>query len=124
MSIERALKDIISEAVSEAIREAVPEVIREVVRDATRKAVEEREPKGRHAETREPSSPPAPEEVPAVMSPQQLAGVLSVSVRTLSRWREIGEGPVFQHPAGSKVYRYYRRDLIAWLENQAPATRV
>lgn len=64
------------------------------------------------------------EGVPAVMSPGQLAVVLDVSVRTLNRWREIGEGPDYQHPEGSKIYRYYRRDLIAWLENQAPATQI
>lgn len=103
VSIENELKAAIREAILEALvqrpHEAVP------------------------PEDREAPKPPGLEDVPAVMSPGQLAVVLDVSVRTLHRWREVGEGPAFQHPDGSRIYRYYRRDLFAWLENQAPATR-
>lgn len=62
------------------------------------------------------------EDVPAIMSPGQLAVVLDVSVRTLERWRVDSEGPAFQHPKlPNRFYRYYRRDVIAWLENKMPA---
>ncbi|QIK64108.1 helix-turn-helix domain-containing protein [Leucobacter viscericola] len=61
------------------------------------------------------------EDVPAIMSPGQLAEVLDVSVRTLERWRVDGEGPAFQHPKlPNRFYRYFRRDVIAWLENKEP----
>lgn len=98
--------------------------LRTVIREAILEAITLKPPESAPPEKREAPELPGFEDVPAVMSPGQLAVVLDVSVRTLNRWREIGEGPVFQHPKGSKVYRYYRRDLIAWLENQVPATRV
>lgn len=104
MSIEDELRTIIREAILEAI---------------TLRPLEIAPP-----ENREAPELPGLEDVPAVRSPGQLAVVADVSVRTLNRWREIGEGPAFQHPDGSKIYRYYRRDLIAWLENQAPATQL
>lgn len=63
---------------------------------------------------------PGFEDVPPIMSPGQLADVLDVSVRTLERWRDLKEGPDFQHPEGTRFYRYYRRDLLAWLENKKP----
>lgn len=100
MSIENELRTIIREAILEAPTLRPPEIT--------------------PPERREAPDLPGFADVPAVMSPGQLAVVLDVSVRTLNRWREIGEGPVFHHPAGSRIYRYYRRDLIAWLENQAP----
>lgn len=100
MSIEDELRTIIREAILEALTRRLPEVA--------------------PPEMQETPALLDFEDVPAVMSPGQLAVVLDVSVRTLNRWREIGEGPAFQHPVGSKIYRYYRRDLIAWLENQAP----
>ena len=67
------------------------------------------------------TAPTGFEDVPAIMSPRQLSKVLDVGIRTLERWREKKEGPAFNQPKGSRVIRYYRRDLLAWLENeQAP----
>lgn len=60
-------------------------------------------------------------ELPATMSPTQLAKELDVSVRTLERWRAAGTGPVFRHREGSRFYRYYGTDVVAWLENMKPA---
>lgn len=60
-------------------------------------------------------------ELPAIMSPGQLAKELDVSVRTLERWRAAGTGPEFRHREGSTFYRYYGTDVVAWLENMKPA---
>lgn len=59
--------------------------------------------------------------LPAVMSPAQLGKELDVTVRTLERWRVAGEGPKYQNPKGTRFYRYYGRDVEAWLENKEPA---
>lgn len=56
------------------------------------------------------------EGIPPILSPTQLADVLHVSTRTLERWRVAGEGPKYQHPKGTRIYRYYLRDILAWLE--------
>lgn len=60
------------------------------------------------------------EDVPAIMSAAQLAVVLDVKPRTLQDWRDRREGPAFQNPTGTRIYRYYRRDVLAWLENKKP----
>ena len=60
-------------------------------------------------------------ELPAIMSPAQLAKELDVSVRTLERWRVADSGPEFQHREGTTFYRYYGTDVVAWLENKKPA---
>lgn len=54
-------------------------------------------------------------ELPAVMSPAQLAKELDVSVRTLERWRIDGTGPKYLHPS-ERIYRYFGADVAAWLE--------
>jgi hypothetical protein len=35
------------------------------------------------------------DDLPAMMSPRILAGVLDVAPKTLERWRETGAGPAF-----------------------------
>lgn len=55
------------------------------------------------------------EDVPPVMSPKTLAGVLEVTTLTLQRWRDRKEGPLWIAIPGSNVIRYTRADLLAWL---------
>jgi excisionase family DNA binding protein len=52
----------------------------------------------------------------ALLTQQQLADELQVSVRTLERWRQEGTGPVFIQVGRSPRYR--RADIDAWLERQ------
>lgn len=59
--------------------------------------------------------------LPAIMSPAQLAKELDVSVRTLDMWRASGNGPKARNPEGTRFYRYYGQDVLAWLENKKPA---
>lgn len=58
--------------------------------------------------------------LPSIMSPAQLAEELDVSVRTLDMWRANGSGPTPRNPDGTRFYRYYAADVIAWLENKKP----
>jgi excisionase family DNA binding protein len=52
----------------------------------------------------------------ALLTQQQLADELQVSVRTLERWRQEGTGPAFIQVGRSPRYR--RADVDAWLEQQ------
>ena len=52
----------------------------------------------------------------ALLTQQQLADELQVSVRTLERWRQEGTGPTFIQVGRSPRYR--RSDVDAWLEQQ------
>jgi excisionase family DNA binding protein len=52
----------------------------------------------------------------ALLTQQQLADELQVSVRTLERWRQEGSGPAFIQVGRSPRYR--RADVDAWLEQQ------
>jgi excisionase family DNA binding protein len=52
----------------------------------------------------------------ALLTQQQLADELQVSVRTLERWRQEGIGPTFIQVGRSPRYR--RSDVDAWLEQQ------
>lgn len=45
------------------------------------------------------------------------ASILCLSVRTLERWRRIGEGPHYFH-LRSNVIRYSRRELQDWIETK------
>lgn len=49
-------------------------------------------------------------------TPDELAGYLNVSTKTLIRWRAQRKGPAWVR-AGHKV-RYRSKDVDAWLENQ------
>jgi excisionase family DNA binding protein len=51
-----------------------------------------------------------------LLTQQQLADELQVSVRTLERWRQEGTGPAFIRVGRSPRYR--RSDIDAWLERQ------
>ncbi|WP_313366647.1 helix-turn-helix domain-containing protein [Microbacterium sp.] len=60
-------------------------------------------------------------DVPPIMSPKTLAGVLEVTPLTLQRWRDRNEGPVWIAIPGSNVIRYTRADLLAWLAQHRAA---
>jgi excisionase family DNA binding protein len=49
-----------------------------------------------------------------LLTQQQLADELQVSMRTLERWRQEGTGPSFVRVGRSPRYR--RSDINAWLE--------
>jgi excisionase family DNA binding protein len=51
-----------------------------------------------------------------LLTQQQLADELQVSMRTLERWRQEGTGPAFVRVGRS--LRYRRSDIDAWLERQ------
>ncbi|KAA9134834.1 helix-turn-helix transcriptional regulator [Microbacterium caowuchunii] len=55
------------------------------------------------------------DDLPALMSPLTLAKVLDVSTKTLERWRIAGTGPAFFQPEGSRLVRYGRDEVVAWL---------
>ena len=57
------------------------------------------------------------EGMPPVMSPKVLAEQLEVAVSTLARWRDAGMGPAWHEPAGSRLVRYSRVDVVAWLRS-------
>ena len=52
----------------------------------------------------------------ALLTQQQLADELQITVRTLERWRQEGTGPAFIRVGRSPRYR--RADIDAWLERQ------
>jgi excisionase family DNA binding protein len=51
-----------------------------------------------------------------LLTQQQLADELQVSLRTLERWRQDGTGPAYIRVGRSPRYR--RSDIDAWLEQQ------
>ena len=51
-----------------------------------------------------------------LVTQQQLANELQVSIRTLERWRKDGTGPAFIRVGRS--LRYRRSDIDAWLTQQ------
>jgi excisionase family DNA binding protein len=55
-----------------------------------------------------------------LLTQQQLADELQVSLRTLERWRQQGTGPAFIRVGRSPRYR--RADVDAWLERQRRTT--
>ena len=63
-----------------------------------------------------PTDDPAPD-LPLVLSPAQLSELLTVSVKTITRWREDKEGPPAFKLPGGRLYRYRRDEVIAWLDD-------
>lgn len=57
----------------------------------------------------------APDEL---MTPEQVAAALLLSIRTLAAWRSSGRNPLAYLKVGGRV-RYRRSDVDAWLESQA-----
>jgi excisionase family DNA binding protein len=51
-----------------------------------------------------------------LLTQQQLAAELQVSLRTLERWRQEGNGPAFIRVG--RAPRYRRADIDAWLDQQ------
>ncbi|MBS5948602.1 MULTISPECIES: helix-turn-helix transcriptional regulator [Winkia] len=47
----------------------------------------------------------------------QVAKILSCSVRTLQRWREMGTGPIWVKLENSTV-RYEYNQVLDWIESQ------
>ncbi|MBC9953272.1 hypothetical protein ICM05_01235 [Leucobacter sp. cx-42] len=61
------------------------------------------------------------EDLPPIMSAPKLAEHLELDPKTLERWRKTwpnGDctGPRFSKAPGTKLYRYYRRDVLTWLD--------
>jgi predicted DNA-binding transcriptional regulator AlpA len=54
----------------------------------------------------------------ALLTPKQVAENLSVSVKTLERWRMTGEGPRFCR-LSPKVIRYLSGDIDAFVKSRA-----
>jgi phage terminase Nu1 subunit (DNA packaging protein) len=50
------------------------------------------------------------------------AAIAKVDVRTVRRWADVGVGPAPLKPAGSRLVRYSRRDVDAWLRGELAAT--
>jgi phage terminase Nu1 subunit (DNA packaging protein) len=57
-----------------------------------------------------------------LLTEQELADLLKVSVRTVRRWRAEGTGPPVVW-AGSHRPRYWRSQVIRWLERGGRETR-
>lgn len=53
-----------------------------------------------------------------LLLPTEAAEFLSLSPRTLERWRVTGGGPRFIK-AGGKSVRYRPADLLAWIDGQS-----
>lgn len=54
-------------------------------------------------------------DLPPLLTPLELAKLLSVSTRTLERWRKAGTGPTPVQMKGSSLNRYVRGDVLRWL---------
>jgi predicted DNA-binding transcriptional regulator AlpA len=61
-----------------------------------------------------------PPEPPELLTEQQAAALLTVSIPTMGRWRREGTGPPWFRLGGAKkgAVRYRRDELLAWLEAQ------
>ena len=103
------MNDIISTELKRIIYEAVRDALSEQPRPAPN--------------VTPPTQTVTDTDLPPIMSPAQLAKALDVSVRTLERWRDTGSGPAFQHPSGTRLYRYLREDVLAWLRNETTNER-
>nr|WP_286949091.1 helix-turn-helix domain-containing protein [Pseudomonas sp. UBA6718] len=53
-----------------------------------------------------------------LMTPEQVAAALLLSIRTLAAWRSSGRNPLAYLKVGGRV-RYRRSDVDAWLESQS-----
>jgi len=56
-----------------------------------------------------------------LMTPEQVAAALLLSIRTLAAWRSSGRNPLAYLKVGGRV-RYRRSDVDAWLASQARAS--
>ena len=61
------------------------------------------------------------QQYPQIMTPQQAAEFLGVSDYYLLELRKKKSGPAYSQP-GSKIVRYQRDDLVAWLNENRVAT--
>jgi len=50
-----------------------------------------------------------------MLNKTQVAQMLGVSLRTLARWLEQGEGPTFRTTPGGRLLRCSREDLEDWI---------
>lgn len=53
-----------------------------------------------------------------LMTPEQVAAALLLSIRTLAAWRSSSRNPIAYIKVGGRV-RYRRSDVGAWLEGQS-----
>jgi len=51
------------------------------------------------------------------LTTRQAAAYLGVSRQTLEIGRHKGTGPIYCRPANSRIVRYFRPDLDAWMQN-------
>lgn len=65
------------------------------------------------------SAPAGYEDMPLYMSPAQLSAILEVSVVSLARWRKEKplRGPAYSLFPGTRLVRYARPDVLAWIES-------
>lgn len=62
------------------------------------------------------------EDMPVVMSPKTLSEQLDIAVPTLERMRVAKTGPAWHTIPGSRLVRYSRADVVAWLRaNRVPS---
>ena len=59
----------------------------------------------------------SPQPYPVFLSETEAAQYLSLSVKTLRRWRFIRKGPSYAK-LNNKLIRYSRRDLDDWMDQQ------
>jgi predicted DNA-binding transcriptional regulator AlpA len=61
-----------------------------------------------------------PPDLPELLTEQQAAALLTVSIPTMARWRREGTGPPWFRLGGATkgAVRYRRDELLAWLEQQ------
>ncbi len=62
----------------------------------------------------------------ALLTPDEVATLLNVSVDTVRKWRELGTGPAVTKLGAGKnsLVRYSRGDLATWLRRNRTAPRV
>ena len=53
-------------------------------------------------------------DIPPIMTSQELAEVLRVSMRTVERMRADGDGPAAKKLPGSSMFRYSRESVQRW----------
>ena len=59
----------------------------------------------------------APQSLPAFLSETEAAQYLSLSVKTLRRWRFARKGPTYAK-LNNKLIRYAKTDLDGWINQQ------